>query len=341
MKIKLILTIFLVIFSIKLNAQSSFDNGFKNGFKNGYCYSNSQNNVYCNPPITPIPPLPQINESRDSYQDGYNRGFIYGQSRRNSDDNKSSSNNVRYNQQNLGGTQETLDYSVLYKGFQDKLAQQQQQYNQQKLLNSIQNKITENENIENNKRMTSLVKDYYNSVKTLPSRISDGWHNVFSTNNYLFCEQAKAYVSNNKVTKFVIQDWNEFKISYPSEINNAKTIINIVDDDNKNSSIIELYFIEYISNNNSSTSPPLGSGKISFWTRWKNSGNTEIYLDGLYAGKFTQYFKEGSPNCNQSGTLTVKYKPGTYSFKAISGLKKWEGTVTVTKDGCYLMELKK
>jgi hypothetical protein len=90
---KLTLTLICFIaFSFVAKGQTNFDIGFKEGFKNGYCYSNNQSGYYCNPPLPPLPPLPQISESSNSYQDGYNRGFLYGQSQRRNDDNNSSSN---------------------------------------------------------------------------------------------------------------------------------------------------------------------------------------------------------------------------------------------------------
>jgi hypothetical protein len=70
-------------------AQSNFDLGFKAGFKSGYCYS-TQSSYTCMPPLAPLPPFPQINESRDKYQDGYNRGFLFGTAQRRADDNYSS-----------------------------------------------------------------------------------------------------------------------------------------------------------------------------------------------------------------------------------------------------------
>lgn len=82
----------LLILNFVAFGQSNFNIGFKEGFKNGYCYSNNQSGYYCNPPVPPLPPLPQISESSNSYQDGYNRGFLYGQSQRRNDDNNSSSN---------------------------------------------------------------------------------------------------------------------------------------------------------------------------------------------------------------------------------------------------------
>jgi hypothetical protein len=90
-----ILTLFIfVVFGFSTLAQSNFDIGFKKGFAIGYCYSNDENaNYYCIPPLPPLPPLPQISESSDNYQDGYNRGFLYGLAQRRAEDNKSSSRN--------------------------------------------------------------------------------------------------------------------------------------------------------------------------------------------------------------------------------------------------------
>jgi len=87
----------LLILNFVAFGQSNFNIGFKEGFKNGYCYSNNQSGYYCNPPLPPLPPLPQISERSNSYQDGYNRGFLYGQDRRRTDDNNSSNTNVNPN----------------------------------------------------------------------------------------------------------------------------------------------------------------------------------------------------------------------------------------------------
>jgi hypothetical protein len=193
--------------------------------------------------------------------------------------------------------------------------------------------------------MMSQVKTYYNSLQTYPVKIPDGWHKVISMNNYDFCEERKVYVTNNQVTKYVIDDWNERKVSYPSNINKAKAIVQLKLDDGTNGDLVELYFLEYINNPNSYTSPPVAPGKISFWTRWKNAGSMVLYLEDMYVEKFDSYFPEGTPNCGQKGTVTVTYKPGTYKFKVVSdGLwstKTWEGTVTIYAGGCQLQELKK
>jgi hypothetical protein len=94
-KLTLTLICFLTL-NFAVLAQSNFDRGFKSGFNNGYCYSN-QSSVYCTPPLPPTPPLPQINESRNSYQDGYNQGMWYGQNQRKKDEYNSSNSAVKSN----------------------------------------------------------------------------------------------------------------------------------------------------------------------------------------------------------------------------------------------------
>lgn len=97
MKNFIYLTICLFVHILPSLCQSNFDIGFKEGFKNGYCYS-SQSSYYCTPPIAPLPPLPQYNENRNNYQDGYNRGFLYGQSQRTSDETTITKRNIQQNQ---------------------------------------------------------------------------------------------------------------------------------------------------------------------------------------------------------------------------------------------------
>jgi len=84
---KKFLLIVLIVFGFNIvNAQflNEFEKGFNVGFKQGYCYDK---NVNCLSPLTPLPPLPSINESDNSFQDGYNRGFLVGKSERDYDDN--------------------------------------------------------------------------------------------------------------------------------------------------------------------------------------------------------------------------------------------------------------
>lgn len=330
MKKNLLLIVALLI-SVATFAQSDYSRGFQNGYKEGYCY----NDFGCISPIPPITPIPLIGESNDNYQDGYNRGFKRGledkqTKKSNSGGYQQGGQGTYVPQQQYQSTYVAPDYSLLLKALEMKQAQYEK-----------------NEQMKKEKAigMMSQVKSYYNSLQTFPDKIPDGWHKVISMNNYDFCEERKVYISNNQVTKYVIDDWMEKSVSYPTTINKAKAIVQLKEDDGTTGEMVELYFLEYINNPNSYTSPPVGSGKISFWTSWKNSGSMELYFDGDYVGKFKSYFADGSPNCGQQGTLTITYKPGTYRYRAVSegswATKTWEGTVTIYAGGCQLQGLSK
>ncbi len=56
-------------------SQDRFTEGYKTGYKKGYCYNYGSNCVSSTPPASPVL---NIGESSDSFQDGYNHGFIDG-----------------------------------------------------------------------------------------------------------------------------------------------------------------------------------------------------------------------------------------------------------------------
>ena len=195
-----------------------------------------------------------------------------------------------------------------------------------------------NEQIQKEKVKSAInqVKSYYSSFSTFPEKINDGWHKVISTNNYDFCEERKVYVSNNKVVKYVIDDWIEKKVSYFSVVNKAKSMLQLAEDDGSNGDMVELYFIEDISNPNSYISPPVRPGKISFWSNFKRGGAIRVYIEDVYIGAISSYYSKSTPNCGQDGTLIFEYKAGTYKFEASNKNRTWSGTVTITADTCKL-----
>lgn len=331
-----VLIIIFILANLSIQAQDSYTKGFQSGYKAGYCY----NDFGCIEPIPPITPIPKIGESSYNFQDGYNRGFSMGL-----DDKKTKTTNrgSQYTtstytpQAHYQADDFSQNYNLLLKAMEMKQAQME--------MYQAQNERNKQIKQEKAVGMMNQVKSYYNSLNQFPSVINNGWHKVISMNNYDFCEERKVYVENNKVTKYVIDDWDERSISYSLDISKGKTIVQLLNDDGGNGETIELYFLEYINNPNSSTKSPIGSGKVCFWTSWKRGGNMELYFDGNYAGKFTSFFENGSPYCGQQGTITIKYKPGTYEFKVVSEgnftSKTWKGTVTINPNGCFLQGLTK
>ena len=247
------LTLFLLTF-VAFGQYNDYDRGFQNGYKEGYCY----NDFGCISPIPPITPIPLIGESNDNYQDGYNRSFKRGledkQAKKSNSGGNQGGQGTYVPQQQYQSTYVSPNYDLLIKALEMKQAQYERDEQQKK---------------EKAVGMMSQVKAYYNSLTTFPDKISDGWHKVISMNNYDFCQERKVYVVDNKITKYVIDDWMEKSFSYSPVINKAKAMGQLVNDDGSSADMVELYFLEYINNPNAVTSTPTGSGKISFWTSWK------------------------------------------------------------------------
>jgi len=325
---KQIVTIALVLFALVSCAQTEYSKGFKAGYKEGYCY----NDYGCVSPIPPVTPIPNIGERNDNYQDGYNRGFKMGLEDKQRDKQKKIDNTENFeglysgysgtNNQKSENNDDAFEYNLLLKALEINQAQ-----------------VEKNQQIKKEKTIIFMnqVKSYYNSLNTYPDNISNGWHKVISTNNYDFCEERKVYVENNKVTKYVINDWIYRNLSFSTEINKAKSMVQTQLDNGSKGDMVDLYFLEFINNPNSYTAPPVGSGKICFWSNVKRGGTISIYVENTFIGELTSYFKEGTPDCEQSGTLTFKYKTGTYKFTASNDNSSWEGTITITEDECSLM----
>lgn len=65
--------IILIYLLFTLNT-TPFCEGWDDGYVEGYCYAETFDD--CITPIPPICPIPDVGE--DTYNDGYNRGFLEG-----------------------------------------------------------------------------------------------------------------------------------------------------------------------------------------------------------------------------------------------------------------------
>jgi len=77
-------------------------------------------------------------------------------------------------------------------------------------------------------------------------------------------------------------------------------------------------------------------GTVTFYTSYGKSGDLNIYIEGYYVGKLTQFFndKTYTPPCGQDGTLTIRLDAGTYNYTASDSKYNWKGQITITKNGC-------
>lgn len=310
---KIILVVIFSLNYILVYSQTDYSRGFQSGYKAGYCY----NDFGCVEPIPPVTPVPLIGENNNNYQDGYNRGFKMGSEGKNSKKSQNNYNNNNYNYQDR-----TQYYALLQQIVDNKQAEldKQREIDYQNTLGRIQQ-----------------AKSLYSSLSNFPTSVKDGWHNVIATNGYDFCQERKVYVSNNKITKYVIDDWSNRVVDIANSIENGKSNLKLQNVDY----YLDIFFFDYIFDQTSSTSTPKSSGKISFYTNFKRAGQVDIYLEGTFIGTLTSYFNEGEPNCGQSGTVTFEYKPGTYNYTASSDNYTWSGSITIYENNCRLHGLTK
>ena len=67
-------TLLIIIATFIISTSTSdYCDGWKVGYEEGWCYEQLST---CLSPLTPLCPLPELN--KNTYTDGYNRGFVTG-----------------------------------------------------------------------------------------------------------------------------------------------------------------------------------------------------------------------------------------------------------------------
>ncbi|MBY0436368.1 MAG: hypothetical protein K2U26_19915 [Cyclobacteriaceae bacterium] len=83
------------------------------------------------------------------------------------------------------------------------------------------------------------------------------------------------------------------------------------------------------------------TGQAIFWVASGTLGGSfiNISVDGVSAGQINK-FSTTSPSCGVSGFVTVTKAPGTYNWNGVGQDKStWSGTVTITANQCFKVEL--
>ena len=78
-------------------------------------------------------------------------------------------------------------------------------------------------------------------------------------------------------------------------------------------------------------------GNVTFWYN-SNGSNATVFIGGK-VGYINLYYPTYNPSCGSVGCANFTLPIGTYSFSASSSWSDWNGTVTITKNGCTLMLL--
>ena len=82
-----------------------------------------------------------------------------------------------------------------------------------------------------------------------------------------------------------------------------------------------------------------GEGQATVWIQSDlGCGNITVSIGGQ-TQVITGYYSGGAPGCSASGCANFSLPPGTYGFTASCSSYDWDGTVTITEDGCYQLKL--
>ncbi len=83
-------------------------------------------------------------------------------------------------------------------------------------------------------------------------------------------------------------------------------------------------------------------GDVKFWTnRDLGCGPITVNLSGVGTSTISSYYSSGTPDCviDGAGGNFNDLTPGTYNYTANCQGYNWSGSVTVTEDSCFRMQL--
>ncbi|GHB48360.1 hypothetical protein [Mongoliitalea lutea] len=210
---KFTLTLFILVWSNYLLSQSLFERGYRAGFKEGYCYE-KLSSIACFAPEPILIPFPRINESRDNYLDGFNRGVFEGLAKYKED-------NIQKNKldKSFGIPLEfgplilhTPDWGFLervYAEAQKNIIQQRAfsevdiytKYLEDRLLKLREYRTPQNIN-SRRRAFEQIEANYKNQINYYPKYIPDGFYKVslvFDNNSLGFVHDATVVTQNNRI----------------------------------------------------------------------------------------------------------------------------------------------
>lgn len=124
-----------------------------------------------------------------------------------------------------------------------------------------------------------ILKRTWSEAKTYPAKIEDGWHNAVATDNINYHRVAQVLVKNNRVVKFVIDNYLPIRFLAANEIKNAKVTITLDHHNNESLEIVELYFL-YDLDAPTIVPEPQHPGYVCFWTDVTDYQDVILRVDG-------------------------------------------------------------
>ena len=184
----------------------------------------------------------------------------------------------------------------------------------------------------------AIIKNQYSEYKDYPSTIIDGWHNAIATDNLNFCKDVKVLVNNNRIIKFVIDNYIPISFKTTREIKNAKNVITLQNFNNEQLNIVEVYFL-YDIDEQIIVPKPIKPGYVCFWTDSRNYNDIKLKLDNERMEKILVRFTS-EPECFSHGMVCRILKPGTYSFIALRKGNDWKGSFEIREGMCLKFHIR-
>lgn len=185
---------------------------------------------------------------------------------------------------------------------------------------------------------SKIIKNQYSSYKDYPEKIIDGWHSAIATDNFNFCKDVKVYVEDNRIKRFVIDNYIPLNFMSIGEINNAKNVVTLKNFNGEQLNIVEVYFL-YDIEDPRIVPEPIKPAYVCFWSDLKNYNDILLDFDNKRMERFSVRFKK-APDCFSKGMICRILKPGTYSYLARGkGAISWEDTFEVKENVCLRIRL--
>ena len=198
--------------------------------------------------------------------------------------------------------------------------------------------------IENERQQSiaklAIIKSHFAELTKFPDSINAGWHKIIATDNSNFCKEAKVLIKDNKISKFVIDNFVSMNFSQMGEIKKAKALITSRNFNGEQLNLLEIYFLYDLDQQNI-VEPPITPGYICFWTNIDSYASTQIKLENMMLGNFQQWV-DYEPQCFGGGAICRILKPGFYMLDAKGkGHLHWQGGVEVKAGYCTKVKLGK
>ena len=185
----------------------------------------------------------------------------------------------------------------------------------------------------------TIIKSQYEEYKVYPDSIIDGWHNAIATDNMNFCKEVKVLVKNNRIKRFIIDDYVPLNFTSTRPIKKAKCVVTLQNFNHEQLNVVEVYFL-YDIDEQTIVPKPMTPGVVCFYTSERNLDKVKLIVDGIRLEKFTVNFdKYAVLPCFAEGMICRIMKPGMHSFVAQRFGSDYSGTFEVKEGMCLQFHL--